>query len=312
MRPIRFSIIPLLFMCVFTLLQCADENALQRQESSSISTTPSANGSPDAVVISGSAPTICDYTLDEASLINAGWTKIFEDEFTTDLSKWNIWTGGAFNNELQHYQASNLQVSNGALVITAKRETVQGQTTPFDPTPKTFNFTSGRIECKTNVSANATNPKIRMVARIKLPAGYAMWPAFWSYGDPWPTQGEIDIVEARGNEPTKYQTNYFYGTQANTNLVRNASGYITANASLQSCYHLYEMIWEQDKLTSYLDGQVVEIKTEGGYITSLFGKTERITLNLAVGGNFIARRVDPNKVQPGTMYVDYVKVFRSN
>jgi hypothetical protein len=94
--------------------------------------------------------------------------------------------------------------------------------------------------------------------------------------------------------------------------VSNASGYITANASLQTCYHLYELVWEQDKLTSYLDGQVVEVKTEGGYISSLFGKTERITLNLAVGGLFIARRVDPKRVQPGTMYVDYVKVFRSN
>jgi beta-glucanase (GH16 family) len=310
MRPIRFSLLSFILIFSISCLRCADESPLKNDATAP--TEKAASGSPDAVVISGAAPTICDYTLNETALINAGWTKIFEDDFTTDLSKWNIWTGGAFNNELQHYQASNLQIANGALVITAKRETVQGQTTPFDPTLKTFKFTSGRIECKTNVSASTANPKIRMIARIKLPAGYAMWPAFWSYGDPWPTQGEIDILEARGSEPTKYQTNYFYGTQANNNLVRGGDGYITANASLQTCYHLYEMVWEQDKLTSYLDGQVVEVKTEGGYITSLFGKTERITLNLAVGGNFIARRVDPNKVQPGTMYVDYVKVFRSN
>jgi beta-glucanase (GH16 family) len=306
MTPIRFPVF-LLTAILSLLLSCADNEQLANKNDNSTNQMTSATA-----VVPGPAPTICEYTLDEAALTNAGWTKIFEDEFTTDLSKWNVWTGGAFNNELQYYQASNLQLLNGALVITAKKETVQGQTTPWDPTIKTFNFTSGRIECKTNVSASATNPKIRMIARIKLPSGYAMWPAFWSYGDPWPTQGEIDIVEARGNEPTKYQTNYFYGTQANRNLVRGGSGIITADGTLQTCYHLYELVWEQNKLTSYLDGQVVEVKTEGGYITGLFGKTERITLNLAVGGNFIARRVDPAKVQPGTMYVDYVKVFKSN
>jgi beta-glucanase (GH16 family) len=256
------------------------------------------------------APTVCDYTLDEAALTAAGWTKSFEDDFTSDLSKWNIWTGGAFNNELQYYQAGNLQVSNGNLVITTKKETVTGATTPFDATPKTFDYTSGRVECKTNVSANATTPKVRMSARIKLPSGYGMWPAFWSYGDPWPTQGEIDFVEARGQEPTKYQTNYFYGKTANRNVVRNAVGYITADADLTQCYHVYEMVWEQDKLTSYLDGKVVEVKTSGGYIPSLFGKTERITLNVAVGGNFFTN-FNPALIQTGTMYVDWVKVFTS-
>jgi beta-glucanase (GH16 family) len=248
--------------------------------------------------------------LDETALTSSGWTKVFEDNFSTDLSNWNIWTGGAYNNELQYYQAGNLQVVNGNLVITAKKETITGATTPSDPTPKTFNYTSGRVECKTNVSASAASPRVRMIARIKLPAGYGMWPAYWSYGDPWPTQGEIDFMEARGQEPTKYQTNYFYGKVANHNLVRNAVGFITTDGDLTTCYHVYEMIWAQNTLTSYFDGQLIETKT-GGYIPNLFGKTERITLNLAVGGNFFTS-FDPTKIQTGTMYVDYVKVFTAN
>lgn len=259
----------------------------------------------------GIAATICNYDFDETTLINTGWTKVFEDNFTSDLSKWNIWTGGAFNNELQHYQGSNLQLLNGQLLISAKKETVNGATTPYDATPKTFNYTSGRIECKSTVSASPSTPKVRMVARIKWPNGYGLWPAFWSYGDPWPTQGEIDILEARGQEPTKYQTNYFYGTQAGRNQVRNATGYITADADLTACYHVYEMVWEQNSLTSYLDGKVIEVKTSGGYIDDLFGKTERIVLNLAVGGAFF-NSLDPSQIQEGTMYVDYVKVFTSN
>jgi beta-glucanase (GH16 family) len=258
------------------------------------------------------ATAVCDHPFNEAAVIAAGYTKQFEDNFDTDLSKWNIWTGGAFNNELQYYQADNMQVQNGNLVITARKETipVTGATNPFDLTPKTFNYTSGRIECKTNISASTATPKVRIVARIKLASGYGMWPAFWSYGDPWPTNGEIDIIEARGQEPFKYQTNYFYGRAANRNLVKNQVGFITSNVNLTTCYHVYEMIWSQNSLTSLLDGNVIETKT-GGYISNLFGKTERIVLNLAVGGAFFSN-LNPAQITTGSMYVDFVKVFTSN
>lgn len=274
-------------------------------------TKTGSGGDLQAASTTVSADASCNYDFDENTLLSTGWTKAFEDNFNTDnnLSKWNIWEGGAFNNELQYYQPGNLQVTGGNLVIMAKKENKTGRTTPWNATQKTFNYTSGRVECKSNVSASTATPKVRMVARIKLPAGYGMWAAFWSYGDPWPTQGEIDIVEARGQEPTKYQNNYFYGRTANRNLVRNGEGFINTDEDLTLCYHVYEMIWEKNTLTSYLDGKVVEVKS-GGYIPNLFGKTERITLNLAVGGNFF-NNLDPSKIVTGTMYVDYVKVFTS-
>lgn len=250
---------------------------------------------------------VCDYDINETAIIGAGWTKTFEDLFSTNLNSWNIWTGGAFNNELQLYQGSNLSLTSGNLVIAARQETVSGPTTPFDPTPKTFNYTSGRIESKTNFSASASSPSVRMMARIKLPSGYGMWPAFWSYGDPWPTQGEIDILEARGQEDFKYQTNYFYGRTANRNLVRGAEGFVTTDVSLQSCYHVYEMIWSQNDLKFYFDGVLVKTNS-GSYVPSLFGKTEKVTLNLAVGGLFFSN-FNPALIETGTMYVDWVKVF---
>lgn len=250
---------------------------------------------------------VCDDDINETAIIGAGWTKTFEDLFSTNLNSWNIWTGGAFNNELQLYQGSNLSLTSGNLVIAARQETVSGPTTPFDPTPKTFNYTSGRIESKTNFSASASSPSVRMMARIKLPSGYGMWPAFWSYGDPWPTQGEIDILEARGQEDFKYQTNYFYGRTANRNLVRGAEGFVTTDVSLQSCYHVYEMIWSQNDLKFYFDGVLVKTNS-GSYVPSLFGKTEKVTLNLAVGGLFFSN-FNPALIETGTMYVDWVKVF---
>ena len=251
---------------------------------------------------------ICDNDLNESTLV--GWTKIFEDDFTTNLATWNVWHGGAYNNELQLYRPNNLQIVNGNLAISAVKETVSGPTTPFDATPKTFTYTSGRIESPTNFSASANSPKIRMMARIKLPPGYGMWPAFWSYGDPWPTQGEIDILEGRGQDEFKYQTNYFYGKTAGRNLVRGAEGFVTTNVSLQTCYHVYEVIWSQNSLAFYFDGQLVKTNS-GGYVSNLFGKSERITLNLAVGGNFFSN-LNPSLIQTGTMYVDWVKVFKSN
>ena len=252
----------------------------------------------------------CNCDINETNITAAGWTKIYDESFSTNLSNWNTWNGGAFNNELQMYQASNLSVTNGNLVITARQETVTGPTTPFDATPKTFNYTSGRIESTQNFSASSATPRVRMMARIKLPSGYGMWPAFWSYGDPWPTQGEIDILEARGQEDFKYQTNYFYGKTANRNLVRGAEGFVTTDVSMQTCYHVYEMIWSQNELKFYFDGVLVKTNS-GGYVTSLFGKTERITLNLAVGGLFFSN-LNPALIQTGTMYVDWVKVFTAS
>ena len=250
----------------------------------------------------------CNYVFSEGSIAGT-WTNLLDEQFT-NFNNWNIWFGGAYNNELQLYRSQNLTISNGNLLIAAKKETVTGPTTPGSTTTKRFNYTSGRIESKVLYSASNTNPMIRMAARIKLPAGYGMWPAFWSYGDPWPTQGEIDILEAKGQEPSTFYTNYFYGTAVNQNLVSGATTTVNSSVSLQSCFHTYEMVWEATKLSFYLDGQLVDTKT-GNYVNALFGKREKVVLNLAVGGNFFTSLVTRNIV-PGTMEVDWVKVFRGN
>jgi len=151
---------------------------------------------------------------------------------------------------------------------------------------------------------------VRMIARIKLPTGYGMWPAFWSYGDPWPTQGEIDIMEARGNEPFKYQTAYWYGRRSGINIASGTEGFVTSESSLTDCWHVYEVIWQKNSLTYLLDGQVVVTKT-GGWISDFYRKSERLTLNLAVGGGFFGNP-PASSIVTGTMQIDWVKVFTSN
>ena len=260
-----------------------------------------------APVSAAFTPGSCDYDRTDASLTSAGWTRVFDEPFSTNLSRWTVWTGGAFNNELQHYQASNLQVADGILSITARRETVIGATTPFNPALSSFDYTSGRIESVTHFSAGQKTPNVRMAARLRLPVGYGMWPAFWSYGDPWPTQGEIDIVEARGQTPFEFNTAYWYGRRAGVNQVQNSAVTIQTGTSLTDCWHVYEVIWTRDVLTFLLDGQVVDVKS-GGMIPNMFRKQQRLTLNLAVGGLFFPN-LDPSLIQPGTLLVDWVKVF---
>jgi beta-glucanase (GH16 family) len=154
---------------------------------------------------------------------------------------------------------------------------------------------------------------VRISARIKLPTGYGMWPAFWSYTEPWPVHGEIDIMEARGQKPFEYQTNYFYGTEAYKNILVNKVAYMRSNVSLTDCYHVYEVIWAKNTLSFLFDGKVIETKA-GEYVPKIFGKTHRLILNLSVGGNMFSGsffKFDASKIKTGVMYVDWVKVFTS-
>lgn len=269
-------------------------------------------------------PTVKDtmnYDMDEKAVTDAGWTKIMNENFSTDLSNWNIWQSGAYNNEYQYYSNSvkNLKLQDGILSITAIKETVTGNKEPFNSTQKTFDFTSARIEHKSTISANSTTPKVRFSARIKLAAGYGMWPAFWSYGDAWPTNGEIDVMEAKGQLPMQFGTNYFYGSTAGTNQVPSNSGleYVAAK-DLTKYWHVYEVIWEETKLTYMLNGKVIRTLTSsvspGQYIDEMFGKTQNIALNLAVGGDYFRNPnlPNPDNIVTGTMHVDWVKVFTSN
>lgn len=252
---------------------------------------------------------VCDYDLSESNLTAIGYSKVFDESFNSNLNNWTTWVGGAYNGELQLYQANNLSVANGILQIAAKKETATGPVLPGSTQQSTYAFTSGRIEGKQNFSASTRTPKVRISARLKLPKGYGMWPAFWSYGAPWPTQGEIDIMEARGNDPMQYSTAYWWGRRAGVNTVVGSDLMIVTNADLTACFHVYEVVWEKNALTYLLDGVVVTVKT-GNSISGMFGKLQRVTLNVAVGGSFFSN-LDVNAIAPGTMDVDWVKVFTS-
>jgi beta-glucanase (GH16 family) len=162
-------------------------------------------------------------------------------------------------------------------------------------------------------SANSSTPKVRIVARLKVPSGYGLTAVFNGFGSAaWPTGGEIDYVEIQSDDTREYGTDYQYGTQADVNLVSGGFLFNPTTADLSLCYHVYMMEWTQNSLNSYLDGKLVETKTAGGHVPDLFGKSHSLSFSLPVGGGNYGSSLNTANIKTGTLYVDYVKVFTSN
>lgn len=256
------------------------------------------------------AVTICDYDFKDTTLSNNGWTKVFDDEFTGDLSNWYAYTGPV-RNELEYYQPKNAQIVNGVLQLEVKQQAVTGPSAEDSSVQKTYNFTSGSIVSNATFSAGPATPKVRIIARVKVASGYGLVSIFEAYGNNWPTNGQINFLQVEGNDTKEYFTNYFYGANLGQNDVKNGFFSNPTDQDLSTCWHVFMTEWTQKSLNYYLDGKLVETKTAGGLVPSIFGKRENIALSVPIGGLYYANLV-PANIQTGTMYVDYVKVFTSN
>lgn len=235
----------------------------------------------------------------------ASWNLVWSDEFngtSLNASNWIAETGtgsgGWGNNELQYYtnRSQNLQVTGGNLVITALKENYGG-----------MQYTSARI--KTQGLKSFTYGKIE--ARIKLPSGQGLWPAFWMLGDNissvgWPRSGEIDIMERVNYESNVHGTVHW-----------DANGYASfgrASGPLDfNQYHVYSIEWDANYIRWFVDGiQFNEILIQNGTgNTEEFQKPFFILLNMAVGGNWPG---SPNGSTPfpSQMLVDYVRVYQQS
>ncbi|HEU5111420.1 MAG TPA: family 16 glycosylhydrolase, partial [Micromonosporaceae bacterium] len=237
----------------------------------------------------------------------------FADEFNgpagspVDGGKWLLETGDNVNNhERQWYTNTTRNAAMdgaGNLVITARREN-----------PGNFNCWYGRCEftsARMNTSGRFTQTYGHFEARMRIPRGQGMWPAFWMLGNNigsvgWPTSGEIDVMENIGRQP-----NTVYGTIHGPGY--SGAGGIGATFSIGSpladAFHVYAIDWSPNRITWSLDGVVYETRTPAdlGGRQWVFDHPFFIILNLAVGGDFPGNP-DASTVFPQQLVVDYVRV----
>jgi len=245
------------------------------------------------------ATTAPSLKIDKSSITQSDVTYqlIWSDEFngsSVDGSKWNVDVGNpGVNNEKEYYQASNVAVTGGNLVITAKNQSVGGQP-----------YTSGKLETSGKFSAQYG----RIEASIKLPMFQGSWPAFWMLGTDigsvgWPQCGEIDILEQINTSNTIYGTIHWYDN-GNTQY----GGTTTTNAN---AYHLYAVQWDNQSITWWVDNNLYATANIANNInnTGAFQNPFYIILNMAVAGDFPGQTVNTGAL-PANMYVDYVRVYK--
>ena len=230
------------------------------------------------------------------------------DEFTTNGAPnpelWvnNIGTGdnGWGNRELQYYtnRSQNVKVEDGVLKITAVKEVFLGS-----------EYTSARILTKGKFEQKYG----RYEARIKLPLGKGLWPAFWMLGANsdtviWPQCGEIDIMEYLGSKPTSIFGTVHGPGYSGENAI--SKDYILTNDRFDNDFHVFGIEWGENYVNYYVDdvlyNQITPKDVKGEWV---FNQPFYIILNMAVGGNFPGM---PNSetVFPQTMLVDYVRVYQ--
>ncbi|GEK20480.1 discoidin domain-containing protein [Cellulomonas xylanilytica] len=235
----------------------------------------------------------------------------WSDEFNTaagtlpDPAKWTIDPGTGQNNEIQYYTNNQNARMDGAgnLVIEARRETAGGRdyTSHRMNTGGKFEFEYGRVE-----------------ARVKVPEGNGLWPAFWMMGAdfltgrPWPYNGEIDIMEVLGrNTREGYST--LHAPQYNGGGGYGQMYTAPGGAKLSDAFHVWAAEWDATGIRFSLDGVVVFTAskatvqaTKGPWV---FDHPFYVILNLAVGGDWPGP-VDATTPFPSRMLVDYVRVYR--
>ena len=250
------------------------------------------------------------------------WTLAWSDEFDgaagsrVDPAKWGHDLGdgcgngicGWGNNEKEYYTDATENVSldgQGHLQIVA-RQAPAGLTCYYGA----CRYTSGKLTTRGKMNAAPG----RVEARLKLPAGQGLWPAFWMLGSgfpsvSWPACGELDIMENKGSTPSA-TSSAIHGPGYSGNTPFAHLNQLPGGA-LSSDFHTYAVEWDGESVRFSVDSAVhysVARTDLLQYGSSVIGQPYFVILNLAVGGQFDG---DPgsNAIFPATMLVDWVRVY---
>ncbi len=255
--------------------------------------------------------TITGCETDETQTVATFTNLVLDENFDTDGAPnpqvWGFDIGngpngdGWGNQELQYYtdRSDNVRIENGFLLITAREESFEGS-----------QFTSARLLTQDLFEQEFG----RFEARIRLPFGQGIWPAFWMLGadideNPWPAAGEIDIMEYRGQEPSVLIGSVHGPGYSGGNAI--SKEFTLENDRFDTGFHVFGIEWGPNFVNYYVDdvlyNQITPEDVTGPWV---FDKPFFILMNLAVGGSFVG---SPNAETqfPQTMIVDYVRVYEN-
>jgi beta-glucanase (GH16 family) len=244
------------------------------------------------------------------------WTLAWSDEFDgangsrPDESRWvyDLGGGGWGNQELQTYtsRTDNAVIRDGALVITARAEPFTGS----DGIAR--DYTSARLKTKDRFAQSYG----KFEARIQVPRGQGIWPAFWMLGADidavsWPQCGEIDVMENIGREPTT-----IHGTMHGPGY-SGGGGLGTGTPSpdgkpFADAFHVFAVEWEPGEVRWYLDGRQYFSRKPSDLPAGtrwVFDHDFFLLLNVAVGGSWPGNP-DATTTFPQEMKVDYVRAYK--
>jgi len=241
------------------------------------------------------------------------WSDEFDQGNSLDTNIWSYDLGdsGWGNKELQNYtnDPENVRLENGNLVINI-RSTGEGANAQF---------TSARVKTQDKLTFKYG----RIEARIKMPdLADGLWPAFWTLGNNfsqvgWPYCGELDIVEMGSAQAIDLdRVNQRVGSTAHWYSNGNASygRSLDLPADLNNDYHVFIMDWTPEKVTTYIDGQLIwtmRIKLDECASCAAFHQPHFAILNVAVGGTYtgLLSADQVTAATPAEMLVDYVRVY---
>jgi beta-glucanase (GH16 family) len=230
---------------------------------------------------------------------------LFEDEFNAASIDRSVWYTCFFWQKhprqcsrpaLAQFDEANVREGAGNAEIVA----LTHASTPAHP------YTSGMMQTGGRPSSPATFSFLYgyAEARMRLPRGAGMWPAFWLIpkSGAWPP--EIDILEWQGVDPNVDVMTIHY-TGPNGKPAQDVSA-VNTGAKLWQGYHTYAVDWKPRSVTWYFDGKPLKRYVQERFIPN---KPMYPVFTLNIGGWEPGSNHPSASEFPATLSIDYVRIW---